>query len=94
MDTVTETRFVYLVDGEPYVGTVADVAHAIEQGHYAGLDIGDVVWTFDGGSPVGHDVTTRSSEYNADDYATVEVEIDPLDGRVPYVASYRIDGRA
>lgn len=86
--TLAATTFVYLVEGEPYVGSLADYAKALEQCHYAGLDVGtDLYWwseeTWKRVTP-----RVRTSAYNEDDYATMTIEA------FGQSASVRIDGRA
>lgn len=89
MTTTDETRFLYHVEGEPYLGTAADIAHSLEQAHYAGLDVGPTAWTFDDDhQPVGHPITATATPYNEDDYATVTIRVGGA------TASYRLDGRA
>jgi hypothetical protein len=93
LDTDTCTRFVYLVEGEPYLGTIFELAHVLEEAHYSGIDVGPDVYVFAEGRPVAHTYRTHSTGYNADDYATVFVELE-LEHDDPEEASYRLDGRA
>jgi len=87
-------RFVYTVEGEPYVGTATDLGHALEQAHYAGLDVGPLVWTFGpDGLPISHEWYSRSHDFDEDDYATVIVTVTGLPPELA-TTSYRIDGRA
>ncbi len=89
----------YLVDGEPHLGGIADYARAHEMAHYVGLDVPDVVWTWNvvltpdapGGATWGwtyHHVEVTAEPYDNHDRATVVLRV--LDQQ----ASYRIDGRA
>lgn len=94
------TTFVYLVEGEPHVGTVSDYAKAAEAAHYAGLDLCGVVFTFlpNPHSPGGAYVERTTPKitqgpYSDDDYATLVVELEFVKGD-PEVATVRIDGRA
>ena len=76
----------YFIDGEQFVGTIEDVAHALQSAHYAGLDMNRTVYRY---APLERlTIRTESSGYDADDYATVTVKIGEE------VAHYRIDGRA
>jgi hypothetical protein len=92
--TQTTTTFVYLVEGEPYIGDIGDYAKAIEHAHYSGLAVDNTVWTFDAdGQPVATRAKFHTSDYNKDDYAyrTIELEFACND---PEEATVRIDGRA
>lgn len=86
-------RFVYLVEGEPYVGTVADYARAYENAYYSGLDINPDVCVFTVADPASGVVTAwdcikRSvSDFDEDDYANVTFN---FNGET---ASIRLDGR-
>ncbi len=89
----TTTTFVYLVEGEPYVGDIADYANAIEQGHYSGLAVDHRVWVFNAfGTPVAH-VAKSTSNYDENDYVHVTVSLEFRKGD-PEEATIRIDGRA
>ena len=87
------TTFVYLVEGEPSTGTVNELARAMEQATYNGMEVGDRIWTFEAGEPVQGVVRTFSTGFNEDDYARVTVEIQFPRGAVES-ATYRVDGRA
>jgi hypothetical protein len=100
MTVATTTTFVYLVEGEPYVGDINDYAKALEQAQYSGIEVHNHVWTFDGeyaggarGRPVSHIVRTKTTDYDENDYAymTVSIEFACDD---PEEATVRIDGRA
>lgn len=69
----------------------SDLAHA----EYGDLDGGPVtVWTFIDGKPVNVGVRTQRGAFDDDDYADVRVElVNPADGTVLDVTSYRVDGR-
>lgn len=86
--------FVYVVEGEPHVGTVRDLARALDEANMAGLEVGPFVYTVDreGGHLEPTPYTTAGTPYNEDDYATVTVTV-PLAGG-PQTATYRVDGRA
>lgn len=81
-------RFVYLVEGEPYVGTVDDVAHALELAHYSAVDVSPYAWTFDAGEPERHEIEVQAAPAPLGDYQHVTVRIDGAEGR------YKIDLRA
>lgn len=91
------TPLVYLVDGEPHVGSVNDYAKALEQASYADLDVDPFVYVFEDGTPYAHLVTVTTSGFDSDDYATTTVEVviqrGDSQGRSE-TASVRIDGRA
>ncbi len=91
--TATLTTFVFLVEGEPYVGTVVDLAKALENAHYADLNVDRTVWTFANGKPEACVVQTQGSSYNEDDYAYVTVELEWVKDN-PETASFRLDGRS
>jgi hypothetical protein len=91
---VGTTTFVYVVEGEPYAGTVSDYAKALEHGHYAGLDVSSQVWTFTThGEPFPCKVLNLCTGLNSDDYFLGQVSVD-FGGGVVETATYRIDGRA
>lgn len=37
-------KYVYLIDGEPSIGTLDDYAHAQEMGAYSGIDVSAGLW--------------------------------------------------
>ena len=82
-------RFVYLVDGEPFAGTVQNLAAAMRNATYSGEDVwSGEVFTFQEGQAVSHKVTTYSTGYNSDDWSAVTVEV------LGDAASYVVDGRS
>lgn len=86
-------RFVYLLDGEPKVGTVDDYAHDHDQAHHYGVAIGHTAYivTSDVSGRMALTevpITATSSGYDLDDYATMTITVGADEG------SYRIDGRA
>ena len=83
------SRFVYLVEGEPHVGTVTDYARAMEEAHYAGLSVDTSrVWAFLGDGSVALKPAVTASGYDEDDYSTLTVRLGDE------TATARIDGRA
>lgn len=91
---MAETTFVYLVEGEPSVGTISDYAKAVEHGHYGGLSVDNTVWTFDeNGRAQALTARFSSSPYDEDDYSYLTVELEFVKDD-PETATVRIDGRA
>ena len=89
---MTDTRIVYVVEGEPFVGTVGDYAKALEQATYSDITVERTVWVFRGGeAAVAVTPSVSVSPYNEDDYATMTVSIE-VDGSIE-MASVRLDGR-
>jgi hypothetical protein len=90
---IEQGRYVYVVEGEPYVGTVQDVAKAFEHAHYGGVDVSATVYVFEPATgrppaPVAKSIEITTTDYDADDYASAIIRIGDES------ASYRIDGRA
>ena len=81
---------VYLVEGEPYIGTVNDYAKAVENAHYSGIGVDNTVWTFDAdGKPVPTRVQfSGGDKFNEDDYAYLTIRVGADE------ATVKIDGRA
>lgn len=77
--------YVYLVEGEPRAGTLADWASAQEHAHYAGLDVSSQVWRHEDGffvSLIPDDAEAwRSDDYGyhtvcvGDDQATIKIDL-------------------
>lgn len=86
------TTFVYVVEDEPCVGDVTDLARCLEGAYYSGFDVERIVWTFEGGQPKAHTVKTTMTPFDSDDYATLTVSLDFGSGIEQ--ALRRIDGRA
>lgn len=82
------THFVYLVEGEPHVGTVKDYAEALEHAYYSGLDVDNRVWSFGPDGPNAVVASVSTTPYDENDYAHVTVSVGDD------VAAFRIDGRA
>lgn len=87
-------QFVYLVEGEPYIGDVHAIASAMEHSHYAGLDVSKTVWHFVNGQPIANTVSLRGTDFDENDYAYVTISIPSDVAGDPYQATYRVDGRA
>lgn len=86
-------RFVYLIDGEPKLGTVDDYAHDLDHGALAGVEVSrlvHVLTTDERGAMALREAqaTVTMGDYDDDDYSTVTVRV------ADDVSSYRIDGRA
>ncbi|MEA2702137.1 MAG: hypothetical protein QOD63_82 [Actinomycetota bacterium] len=88
------TSFVYLVEGEPHVGTVTDYAKAVEEAHYADLMVDNTVWTFVDGKPQPIAVQfPTTGGYDENDWLHLTIEVELVKGD-PEVATIRIDGRS
>lgn len=85
-------RFVYLVEGEPYIGTLQKYADAVREAHYSGLEVDRSVWIFEDGNPVSTVARFSSTPYDEDDYSTLLIELE-FEKDDPEVAWRRIDGR-
>lgn len=82
-------RYVYIVEGEPYVGTVQDIAHAYEQCHYSGLEAPKYAWYVDYDVDDSYELEPARivsvHDYTADDVAHLHIII------LGETAPYRID---
>ncbi len=87
-------RYVYIVEGEPYVGTVTDIAAAVEEAHYGGLDVPPYAWFvgsvafFEDDYELERERLVIAHDYTADDIAHGHVSI------LGETAPYKIDLRA
>jgi hypothetical protein len=74
------TRIVYLVEGEPYAGTLADYAKALEEASYNGFDVSTGVWAVDnriaGVSRLAHVAVWRHEPRTHDDYCYTDITMD------------------
>lgn len=86
---MADRRIVYVVEGEPFVGTIESYAKALVHGHYAGIGVDATVWTVgrNGLEPTLAKVTM--SDYDEDDWAYLTVELEFSE-----TATAKIDGRA
>lgn len=91
---MADRTFVYVVEGEPYTGTIGDYARAIEGSHYSGTDVSGTVWFVNGADVLeSATATVTCGSYDEDDYATITVSVE-IDKDDPTWATVRIDGRA
>ncbi len=79
--------YVWLVESEPYTGTLWQYAHAIESAHYAGMSVSDCVWRAEGGRLAFH-IPAISEPTTADDYGYTTIAVGDD------VATVKIDLRA
>lgn len=86
-----DTRFVYIVEGEPYVGTMNDYAKALEESHYSDFDISHMVWMVrpDATNKLDAYTVTQELAYEADDYRNIDLYV-----ALKHMARARIDLRA
>lgn len=70
---------VYLVEDEPFAGTLGDYARAYVAAYYANIldSISNVVWTFENGKPIAHEVKIVNLG-KSDDYATFMVMVNAI----------------
>lgn len=94
MSAVTsETRLVYVVEGEPSVGTLAEYAETLEMAHYSSCDVSPHVWAFapdrgERGDFVRLTPSFETTGFDASDFSTTTVRLGDAE------TSFRIDGRA
>jgi hypothetical protein len=81
--------YAWTVEGYVTSGALTQYATDLREAHYAGLAVGDVLWT--GEELIRPHVV--QGEWGEDDYATGYVTLHRA-GHEPDEASYRIDGRA
>jgi hypothetical protein len=84
-----DRRFVEVSGGEAIVLDARGLLGALEHGHYSGDGVGNIYVIAANDTLTPASVATRCGEFNEDDYAVVEVEVDGYP-----VGSYTIDGRA
>lgn len=82
------TTFVYIVEGEPYVGTLNDYAKALEQECYGAITVEPDVWTWVEGGWQRVSPRVKVRPFDDNDYATMTVSA------FGQTATVRIDGRA
>jgi hypothetical protein len=81
-------KYVYFVDDRPHLGTIKDIARALESEYYGAIDVARVVYTFANRTPKVSMIVTEQSEFDEEDFAVVTVSINND------TTTYRVDGRA
>ncbi len=84
----TIRQFVYLIDDDIHVGDIGDIAEAIKFEGHSDCKVDRIVLSRDGDEWRKDIVITEISEFNEDDYASVDVMCRDQ------AATYSLDGRA
>lgn len=88
------TTIVYIAEGEPFTGTVQDLAQAIALETYSDISVDRMAWvpvrTVKGYVPLPRQIKVESTGYDSDDFATLTVTVEGVEGE----GTVRVDGRA
>lgn len=93
---MSDIRYAWLVDDEPYSGTLDRYAKDRESGHHGGVNVSNCVWSAGGDGLIKRDVETVFLGTDDNDYMRYRLRVQAngllnADGDEAYMT---IDGRA